>query len=60
MEQIWQQTGTQNTLKDTIEDTINSNDQIYCIADVMECPDGSFVAREPEKNCEFKECPVKI
>lgn len=28
-----------------------------CTADVKECPDGSFVARDPERNCEFKECP---
>lgn len=31
--------------------------QIYCTAEVKECPDGSFVARNPEKNCEFQECP---
>ena len=31
-------------------------DQIYCTADVQECPDGSFVARDPKNNCEFKVC----
>lgn len=39
-----------------IEGGITGYDDIFCTADVQECPDGSFVARDPEKNCEFKEC----
>ena len=31
--------------------------QIACTADVRQCPDGSYVARDPAKNCEFKQCP---
>ena len=31
-------------------------EQIVCTADVYECPDGSFVGRDPMNNCEFKEC----
>ncbi len=30
-----------------------------CAADVMECPDGTFVSRNPKNNCEFYECPVE-
>jgi hypothetical protein len=32
-------------------------EQIVCAQDVMDCPDGSFVARDPENNCEFPACP---
>ncbi len=31
---------------------------VFCTADVKECPDGTFVSRNPENNCEFYECPV--
>ena len=31
-------------------------EQIVCTADVYECPNGSFVGRDPMNNCEFKEC----
>ncbi|MEK6867350.1 MAG: hypothetical protein AABX98_00865 [Nanoarchaeota archaeon] len=31
-------------------------EQIFCTADVQECPNGSFVGRDPLNNCEFKEC----
>ncbi len=34
----------------------NQLEQIFCTADVQECPDGSFVGRNPLNNCEFKEC----
>lgn len=29
----------------------------FCPADVQECKDGSFVARDPENQCKFKPCP---
>ncbi len=29
-----------------------------CAADVKECPDGTFVSRNPDNDCEFYECPV--
>ena len=32
------------------------NEPVFCIQDVKECPDGSFVSRIPPK-CEFAECP---
>ncbi|MBI5002469.1 hypothetical protein HZC31_03730 [Candidatus Woesearchaeota archaeon] len=35
-------------------------EQIVCTADVSECPDGSFVGRDPMNNCEFKECKETI
>jgi hypothetical protein len=28
-----------------------------CSADVLVCPDGSYVARDPDNNCAFKPCP---
>lgn len=30
---------------------------IVCPADVRECPDGSFVARDPDNGCAFRPCP---
>lgn len=33
-----------------------SGDQVFCTQDVQECPDGSFVSRQPP-NCEFAPCP---
>jgi len=29
-----------------------------CTQDVKQCTDGSYVARDPAKNCEFKPCPI--
>eukprot|EP00486_Rosalina_sp_Unknown_P009047 CAMPEP_0201595752 /NCGR_PEP_ID=MMETSP0190_2-20130828/192645_1 /ASSEMBLY_ACC=CAM_ASM_000263 /TAXON_ID=37353 /ORGANISM="Rosalina sp." /LENGTH=1032 /DNA_ID=CAMNT_0048055839 /DNA_START=42 /DNA_END=3141 /DNA_ORIENTATION=+ len=31
---------------------------ILCTADVKHCPDGSYVHRDANNNCEFKECPL--
>jgi len=28
-----------------------------CAADVKQCPDGSFVSRDPDDGCEFRPCP---
>ena len=28
-----------------------------CLADVQECEDGSFVSRNPNKDCQFDDCP---
>jgi hypothetical protein len=28
-----------------------------CAADVRQCPDGSFVARDPARRCAFAPCP---
>lgn len=33
------------------------SERIVCTADVMECPDGSYVSRDPDNNCEFMACP---
>jgi len=30
---------------------------LACLADVQECEDGSFVSRNPKKNCQFDDCP---
>lgn len=34
-----------------------SNETIVCPADVQACPDGSFVARDPDNGCVFRPCP---
>ena len=34
----------------------NNEEPIYCTQDVMKCPDGSYVGREPP-DCNFKKCP---
>ncbi len=30
---------------------------IFCTADAKVCPDGSYVGRDSNNNCEFKPCP---
>jgi hypothetical protein len=30
---------------------------IACAADVMQCPDGRFVSRNPARDCAFNACP---
>jgi hypothetical protein len=30
---------------------------IFCTADVKQCPDGSFVSRNPANGCAFDPCP---
>jgi hypothetical protein len=32
-------------------------DDVACTEDAKECPDGSYVSRDPENGCEFYECP---
>jgi len=34
-----------------------ADDRIVCTADVKQCADGSYVSRNPAKNCAFKPCP---
>ncbi len=33
-------------------------EKAVCVADVKECPDGTFVSRNSANNCEFYECPA--
>ena len=30
---------------------------IICTADVKQCPDGSYVSRNPDNGCAFNSCP---
>jgi hypothetical protein len=30
---------------------------VVCTMEAKACPDGSYVGRDPAKNCEFKRCP---
>jgi hypothetical protein len=32
-------------------------DAIVCPADVRQCPDGSYVSRDPARGCAFNACP---
>jgi len=34
--------------------------EILCTPEVFECPDGTSVMRDPNNNCEFKECPPTL
>jgi len=34
-----------------------SDEGIFCAADVKQCPDGSFVSRNPANGCAFDPCP---
>jgi hypothetical protein len=33
--------------------------QIACTMEAKACPDGSYVGRNPGKNCEFNPCPAR-
>jgi len=33
------------------------DDSIVCPADVRQCPDGSYVSRNPATGCAFEPCP---
>lgn len=35
----------------------DNEEQVFCTQDVMKCPDGSYVGREPP-DCKFKKCPA--
>lgn len=35
-----------------------NDDQIACTLEAKLCPDGSYVGRNPQNNCEFNECPA--
>ncbi len=39
-------------------DAENLENPLVCTMDVKECPDGSFVSRDPTNNCEFFPCEV--
>jgi hypothetical protein len=34
-----------------------SQKEIACTMEAKACPDGSYVGRDPAKNCEFRPCP---
>ena len=37
-------------------DDAKKDELVFCSAETQTCPDGSVVARDPAKNCEFAEC----
>lgn len=41
------------------EDKKTPEGPVYCTQDVMKCPDGSYVGREPP-DCNFRKCPTPI
>jgi hypothetical protein len=34
------------------------DEPLVCPAEVRQCPDGSFVSRNPARDCEFDACPA--
>jgi hypothetical protein len=34
--------------------------QVVCTQEILQCPDGSIVSRDPDNNCKFPECPACI
>ncbi len=34
-----------------------SKSQVFCPQDVRQCPDGSWVGRDPDNHCRFRPCP---
>jgi len=40
------------------EPVVPPEDQIRCTQEVKECPDGSYVGRDPDNNCQFETCPI--
>lgn len=34
-----------------------TREQVFCPQDVRQCPDGSWVGRDPDNNCRFRPCP---
>ena len=43
--------------KPTLPPQEDIEEPIFCTQDVQECPDGSYVGRNPDNNCEFFACP---
>jgi hypothetical protein len=34
------------------------DEPLVCPTDVRQCPDGGFVSRNPDRDCEFDACPA--
>lgn len=39
------------------ENPFTESEEVFCTMDVQVCPDGSHVARDPENDCQFGNCP---
>lgn len=46
---------TNNTPNNTGSNT--GRGAVYCTQEVKECPDGSFVGRDPSRGCAYRRCP---
>ena len=42
---------------DENQNTDSVNEPIYCAADAKLCPDGLYVGRDDNNNCQFHPCP---
>eukprot|EP00546_Thalassionema_frauenfeldii_P004322 CAMPEP_0178911546 /NCGR_PEP_ID=MMETSP0786-20121207/9760_1 /TAXON_ID=186022 /ORGANISM="Thalassionema frauenfeldii, Strain CCMP 1798" /LENGTH=681 /DNA_ID=CAMNT_0020584015 /DNA_START=360 /DNA_END=2405 /DNA_ORIENTATION=- len=40
-----------------VEDYYEEKPILFCTQDAIECPDGSYVGRNPEHDCDFDACP---
>lgn len=54
-----QEAATETNLTEQYSNETAQPESVRCTQEVRECPDGSFVSREPP-NCEFKECPAAV
>jgi hypothetical protein len=41
----------------TTTTSTSTSTTLLCTSDVMQCPDGSYVGRDPLNNCQFYPCP---
>ena len=57
MQEGGEEDSTYGYFDDEILTTVTTTKQFACLADVKECPDGSFVSRDENNDCEFEPCP---
>ena len=48
--------GVEKNLKEEVEKELPSEEK-FCTQEAKECPDGNFVGRDPDNNCQFRPCP---
>jgi hypothetical protein len=36
------------------------DEQVACTMEALQCPDGSYVGRNPKNNCQFDPCPNNL
>ncbi|HOZ53241.1 MAG TPA: thioredoxin domain-containing protein [bacterium] len=49
--------GMKNIINEKLGNLENNDNMVFCTMDAKMCPDGSFVGRDGDNNCEFFPCP---